>query len=92
MRRPAAACAAGFAAGIAAFDAAGAAAFVLLSAGSLLLFLLIDWNKMKKTERNVIKLSENPAEPEPDLRAVEMSDTICRAAAVFLLYCTDLLR
>lgn len=86
MRRPAAACAAGFAAGIAVFDAAGAAAFVLLSAGSLLLFLLIYWNKIEKSEKNVIQTSENLGESGLCIREAGISDTIYRAAAVFLLF------
>lgn len=52
MRRPAAACAAGFTAGIAVYEAAGPFLFVALSAGFLLFYLLIKCNKIENKEIN----------------------------------------
>ena len=79
MRRPAAACAAGFTAGIAAYDIAGTFLFTALSAGFLLFYLTL---KCKKIEE--IEISSN-IDAEMIYRAASVQSGVFRRALFLFL-------
>ncbi len=78
MRRPAAACAAGFTAGIAAYDAAGTISFSVLSVGFLLFYLIVICNKIEIIEKNVCCL-------DTGIRWMRQRELKC-AILVFLVF------
>ncbi len=76
MRRPAAACAAGFSAGIAVYSATGSICVLLAGTGFLLLFLLNKWNLIEKYKINV----------NVERDSLFTSSSVKKTAAIFLLF------
>lgn len=76
MRRPAAACAAGFSAGIAVYSATGSISVLLAGTGFLLLFLLNKWNLIEKYKINV----------NVERDSLFTSSSVKKTAAIFLLF------